>query len=58
MQRYDSTKIEEDMIVVRLKKGNFKLPLHINYMRHIQGGEGYTGSGGMIPQHHPEKLEC
>ena len=40
MQRYDSTKIEEDMIVVRLKKRNFKLPLHINYMRDIQGG-GY-----------------
>ena len=35
MQRYDSTKIEEDMIVVRLKKRNFKLPLHINYMRDI-----------------------
>lgn len=42
MQRYDSTKIEEDMIVVRLKKGNFKLPLHINYMRDIQG----EGGGG------------
>ena len=40
MQRYDSTKIEEDMIVVRLKKRNFKLPLHINYMRDIQGGGG------------------
>ena len=38
MQRYDSPKIEEDMIVVRLKKGNFKLPLNINYMRDIQGG--------------------
>ena len=38
MQRYDSTKIEEDMIVVRLKKRNFKLLLHINYMRDIQGG--------------------
>ena len=53
MQRYDSTKIEEDMIVVRLKKRNFKLPLHINYMRDIQGG----GGGGMIPQLHPEKLK-
>lgn len=42
MQRYDSPKIEEDMIVVRLKKGNFKLLLHINYMRDIQGG----GRGG------------
>lgn len=51
MQRHDSTKIEEDMIVVRLKKRNFKLPLHINYMRDIQGG------GGMIPQLHPEKLK-
>ena len=54
MQCYDSTKIEEDMMVVRLKEGNFKLPLHINYMRDIQGG----GGGGMIPQLHPEKLEC
>ena len=44
MQCYDSTKIEEDMIVVRLKKGNFKLPLHINYMKDIQGGE--EGGGG------------
>ena len=52
MQHYDSPKIEEDMIVVRLKKGNFKLPLHINYMRDIQG-EG----GGVIPQLHPEKLK-
>ena len=43
MQRYDSTKIEEDMIVVRLKKRNFKLPLHINYMRDIQGGGGGEG---------------
>ena len=40
MQCYDSTKIEEDMMVVRLKEGNFKLPLHINYMRDIQGGGG------------------
>lgn len=40
MQCYDSTKIEEDMIVVELKKGNFKLPLHINYMRDIQGVGG------------------
>ena len=55
MQRYDSTKIEEDMIVVRLKKRNFKLPLHINYMRDIQGGG--RGGGGMIPQLHPEKLK-
>ena len=45
MQRYDSPKNEEDMIVVRLKKGNFKLPLHINYMRDIQGG-GRGGGGG------------
>ena len=43
MQRYDSTKIEEDMIVVRLKKRNFKLLLHINYMRDIQGGGGGGG---------------
>lgn len=49
MQRYDSTKIEEDMIVVRLEKRNFKLPLHINYIRDIQG------EGGMITQLHPEK---
>ena len=46
MQRYDSPKIEEDMIVVRLKKGNFKLPLNINYMRDIQGGRRAGGGGG------------
>lgn len=44
MQHYDSTKIEEDMTVVRLKKGNFRLLLYINYMRDIQGGE--WGGGG------------
>lgn len=38
--QHNSTKIEEDMIAVRLKKGNFKLLLHINYMMDIQGGEG------------------
>lgn len=42
------------MIVVRLKKRNFKLPLHINYMRDIQGG---GGGCCMIPQLHPEKLK-
>ena len=40
--------------MVRLKKGNFKLPLHINYMRDIQGG---GRGGGMITQLHPEKLK-
>ena len=57
MQRYDSTKIEEDMIVVRLKKRNFKLPLHINYMRDIQGG-GRGGGGYDITASSRKTYEC
>lgn len=51
MQRYDSTKIEEDMIVVRLREEEFQVTA--THKLH----EGYTGRGGMIPQLHPEKLK-
>ena len=58
MQHYDSPKIEEDMIVVRLKKGNFKLPLNINYMRDIQGGRRAGGGGDDTTASSRKTQEC